>query len=71
MPKHPVKMDGKSLSPQKELAQLLRRQFPQIFAWRKPSLSGEGIKGVEGLLTKDGFWKKNSSYICCRNRKQY
>jgi adenine-specific DNA-methyltransferase len=32
MAKHTVKMDGNSLSPQKELAQLLKSQFPQIFA---------------------------------------
>ncbi|MBN2019683.1 MAG: hypothetical protein JW749_05605 [Sedimentisphaerales bacterium] len=32
MTKHPVKMDGKSLSPQKELAELLKQQFPQVFA---------------------------------------
>jgi hypothetical protein len=32
MAKHTVKMDGKSLSPQKELAELLKSQFPQIFA---------------------------------------
>jgi len=32
MAKHTVKMDGNSLSPQKELAQLLKTQFPQIFA---------------------------------------
>jgi adenine-specific DNA-methyltransferase len=32
MAKHTVKMDGSSLSLQKELAQLLKSQFPQIFA---------------------------------------
>ena len=32
MAKHPVKMDGNSLSPQKELAELLKTQFPQVFA---------------------------------------
>jgi adenine-specific DNA-methyltransferase len=32
MAKHTVKMDGNSLSPQKELAELLKTQFPQIFA---------------------------------------
>jgi hypothetical protein len=32
MVKHTVKMDGKSLSPQKELSELLKFQFPQIFA---------------------------------------
>ena len=32
MAKHTVKMDGNSLNPQKELAELLKSQFPQIFA---------------------------------------
>jgi len=40
MAKHPVKpvrqaqikMDGKSISPQKELAELLKTQFPKILA---------------------------------------
>jgi adenine-specific DNA-methyltransferase len=32
MAKHTARMDGKSLSPQKKLAELLKTQFPQIFA---------------------------------------
>ena len=61
MAKHPVKparIDGFSLSPQKELAELLKNQSPQIFAEGKVNpdfLHHEGKKNHEGLTT-DSAW---------------
>jgi len=48
------KMDGKSVSPQAELAELLKTQFPQIFTEGKVNpdfLNHEGKENHEGLTT--------------------
>jgi len=47
-----LKVDGKSVSPQKELAQLLKAQFPQIFAEQCFLLATESTENTEFFSTR-------------------